>query len=315
MKKYIILIIVLVLCILIAGCGNKKNSSAENKDEVKETVASQEPEKEEKPDYSVFSGEYAQEESIKQDYKFGTTVSLEINEEGNVKGEITSAADNASHIASVDFTGKVNDGIIESSFDEDGWEHSGKIKIELQPDGINLTLTYNNSQQNNGGLWGIGEGTFKMINKNTKIQRTLQDLIDGGFLVIEESTFNTKFDNFGYVKFISGMKREYGCEIFAFYIADENNNILYKLSDFTGNDTGFGYNIDCVAFYDLNKDGLKDILIIASYKNFEGNILPKAGIYFQNGNEFVQDEELNYELNTSGKNYNLENVLIFMENR
>lgn len=56
-------------------------------------------------------------------------------------------------------------------------------------------------------LWGIGEGAFTLIKDTTPVKRTLNNLKDGGLLVIENQSFNTKLDNYGDVKFISGLKR------------------------------------------------------------------------------------------------------------
>ena len=166
-------------------------------------------------------------------------------------------------------------------------------------------------------LWGIGEGTFTLIKDTTPVKRTLNDIKDGGLVVQENQSFDTKLDNYGDIKFISGLKREDGDDIAVFYIADRNNNILYKLPPFYGNNKGKFEEINCVAFTDFNGDGLKDILIIGKFLSYDdySKKIHFASIYFQDGKEFKNNESLDTEINNSGHNENMESVVKFMSQR
>lgn len=315
MKKRFLLILCAILCVNIISCaGNQKKTEVNKKENLEKTSVQNDFEKEEveTESYEDYSGDYSIEKLLVQDYKYGTIMNLKIDAEGNVEGTITSMTENCTHMAEVNFKGKVDNNVIESDFDEDGWGHRGTIKIELKDDYLQLTTKYTKTNDDASSLWGIGEASYKMIKNNTEVKRTLQDLIDGGLQIIDSQTFNTKLDNYGYVKFISGLKRENASEIFAFYIADNNHNILYKLPSFSGNDSGFADQVNCIAFRDFNGDGNKDILIICNYKNFEGEYIKHAGIYMQNENKFIEDEELTKTINDSGCNDKMENVISFL---
>lgn len=314
-KRFLLVILCAILWVNVISCAGKQKEIDVNKREnIQETSVQHDSEKEEvqTKSYEDYSGDYSIEELLVQDYKYGTVMNLKIDPEGKAEGTITSMTENCTHMAEVNFKGKVNNNVIEADFDEDGWGHRGNIKIELKDGYLQLTAKYTETNEDASSLWGIGEASYKMIKNNTEVKRTLQDLIDGGLQIIDSQTFNTKLDNYGYVKFISGVKRENASEIFTFYIADNDNNILYKLPPFSGNDSGFADQVNCIAFRDFNGDGNKDILIICNYKNFEGKYVKHAGIYMQSGNKFIEDEELTKTINDSGCNDKMENVISFL---
>lgn len=311
MKKLHICMLIFILCFSSVGCNNEgKVFENNNKTLVKDTKSENK-----ELDYSVYSGNWVNEKLLIQDFKYGTTVKLEIDENGYVKGSIFSSTENLTHIAQVDIYGQIENNKLLYDFDEDGWEHSGKIEIDFKENFIVLNIKYNeNSSESN--LWGIGEGEFTLVKDTTPVKRTLNDLKDGGLLVQENQCFNADIDNYGEIRFVSGLKREDANDIAVFYIADKNENILYKLPEFYGNDKGRFKEINCVAFMDLNKDGLKDILIIGKFASNEdfSKEISIASIYFQEGKEFKNNKSIDDSINNFGHNENMENVVEFMKN-
>lgn len=268
-----------------------------------------------KNNYSDYSGTWVTENNLKNDFKYGMVVSIKIDKDGNLQGEVSDSTENLSHISNVDIKGKIKDDIFIFNFNNDGWEHSGTIKLEFRENNIILTINYSkNSSKDN--LWGIGEGTFVLINSNTKVNRTLNNLKDGGLQVIENQSFSVNLENYGKVKFISGLKREDSNDIAVFYLINDKNNVLYKLPDFYGNEKGMLKNIRAVSFNDVNNDELKDIIIIADYKtNFSNSTLsPVCSIYFQKGKEFINNKNFDNKMNASSDNKNISSVLKYAKN-
>lgn len=323
MKKLCTFVLLLIMSISSIGCNEKENNKIQLKseNEIEQSEANenradkdktpQDMVNPDKSDYSIYSGNWVKEELLMADYKYGISVKLNANKDGDVTGNIFSSTENLTHIAQLDISGQIKDNKLSYDFEEDGWGHSGKVEIDFKENSIVLNIKYTkaNSESN---LWGIGEGSFPLIKDTTPVKRTLKNLKYGGLSVIENQSFDTKLDNYGDVKFISGVKREDASEIPVFYIADKSENILYKLPAFYGNDKGHLKEINCVAFIDLNGDNLKDILIIGKFVNFSTEI-DIASIYFQNGNEFKNNETLDEKVNNSANNKNMESVVNFVK--
>lgn len=320
MKKLCIFVLLLAISISSIGCDKKEynqdeiksdNQIEKNENKANTDKSSEDKANENESDYSIYSGNWVKEDLLIKDYKYGTSVKLKVNKDGEVTGNVSSSTENLTHIAQIDITGQIKDKKLSYDFEEDGWEHGGNVEINFKENSIVLNIKYTktNSEIN---LWGIGEESFTLIKDTTPVKRTLNNLKDGGLLVIENQSFNTKLDNYGEVKFISGIKREDASEIPVFYIADKSENILYKLPAFYGNNKGRFKEINCVAFMDLNGDNLKDILIIGKVidASTEKDV---ASIYFQTGNEFKNNEDLDEKINNSGHNHNMESAVDFMK--
>lgn len=106
---------------------------------------------------------------------------------------------------------------------------------------------------------------------------------------IEESqSFQTTLEGFGEVRFVSTYGYPEGFRKFFFFLLDDQGHILYPFPDFYGNRewvARYG-GVEAVAFKDVNKDGLKDVIIIADVDNGihgPGRVdeFPIADIYFQ----------------------------------
>ena len=254
------------------------------------------------------NGGWVTENTLKYDLKYaGTRLGISVDKDGNIQGTVSNYTESLSHLCSVDFKGKIQDNKFLYNFAEDYWGHSGTIRLDFEENKIILTIKYN-SNSSKDSLWGIGEGTFTLINCITKVDKTLDDLKYGGLQVIENQCFPVVLENYGNVKFISGLKQEGTDIIGVFYLVDSKNNVIYKFLDFYGNATGTFTNIKAISFTDVNNDGLKDIIIIANYK---ANEIPITicSIYFQKGKEFINDKSFDDKVNSSSNNKDIATVL------
>ncbi|MDQ0048737.1 hypothetical protein J2T18_003037 [Paenibacillus polymyxa] len=137
---------------------------------------------------------------------------------------------------------------------------------------------------------------------------------------IEESqSFQTTFEGFGKVRFISTYGYTEGFRQYFFFLLDDQGHILYPFPDFYGNRewvARYG-GVEAVAFKDLNKDGLKDVIIIAYYETGSGpdgaKPFPIAGIYFQKKNKtFTTIPALDETLNDKGHNRTIKDVIQYV---
>lgn len=142
------------------------------------------------------------------------------------------------------------------------------------------------------------EGTFEFVSDNIKNIR--------GFSHIESQSFMVNLNSWGNVKFVSG-KLTAGNHIpVVFYLTNKDGEILY---DF---DANLPYNVDvkAVSFVDVNKDGLKDIIIIVAGNDGSGQL---ATVYLQKADgSFTNDHKLDKEINDSGSNKDIKTVLNYL---
>ncbi|MDT8715534.1 hypothetical protein IAI10_02525 [Clostridium sp. 19966] len=329
MKK-IILAILISTTILAAGCSSKQsttkptvtnNTTSQSADSGTSQSADNSTEKASdsssststanvtsSADYSKYSGNWVTENSLKNDYKYGLSATIKVDKAGNLTGTLSDSTENATHISNVDIKGKIENNKFSYNFDEDGWEHSGTIQMNFNDDKMTLTIKYSDKSSKDN-LWGIGEGTFTLVNSNkTSSSQTLTSLKDGGLVVIDKQCFSVKLENFGTVKFISGLKRENSTQAAAFYLLDSNSNVIYKFPDFYGNSKGAFKDISAVSFSDVNNDGLKDVIIITDY-TINGSTKTISSIYFQHGTSFANNEALDTKLNNSSSNKDINSVI------
>lgn len=138
---------------------------------------------------------------------------------------------------------------------------------------------------------------------------------------IEESqSFQTTFEGFGKVRFVSTYGYTEGFRKFFFFLLDDQGHILYPFPDFYGNRewvARYG-GVEAVAFKDVNKDGLKDVIIIADVDNGihgSGRVdeFSIADIYFQKKNKtFTTIPTLDEALNDQGHNQTIKDVVQYV---
>lgn len=276
-------VLILIFLLMFTGCSSKENTASNSSTKPQES----------KIDYSKYTGTWVMEINLKNDFLYGTWADITVDKEGNVKGMIASTKENLTRIANVEVSGAIKDNKLTSKFNEDGWEHNGTIDMEFKENTIVLTMKYGEGSSKDN-MWGIGEGTFNLISNKTMVTRTLSSLKDGGLVVFDNQSFVVDLESYGKVKLISGLKREDSTEIAVFYLLDGNNVVLYKLPPFYGNGKSRFIDIKAIAFNDVDRDGMKDVIIMA---NYEGRTV--SSIYFQKGKEFTNNITVDDMINAS----------------
>jgi hypothetical protein len=155
--------------------------------------------------------------------------------------------------------------------------------------------------------------------ENTVVyQDTLADLQAKGLMIIEDQSFPVELENWGKVRFISGRMGDPIRKAY-FYLAGNNGQVLYSFPEFSGNSRNFCTGIRAIAFSDFNHDGLTDIIIIAEFVTGIGPTgtvpFPVAGTYFQKDKKFINDPNLDKQINDAGKNKKIEMVVEFIEGK
>ncbi|WP_338532945.1 DUF4163 domain-containing protein [Paenibacillus peoriae] len=138
--------------------------------------------------------------------------------------------------------------------------------------------------------------------------------------VEESQSFQTTLEGFGKVRFVSTYGYPEGLRKFFFFLLDDQGHILYPFPDFYGNRewvARYG-GVEVVAFKDVNKDGLKDVIIIANVDNGihgPGRVdeFPMASIYFQKKNKtFTTLPALDQALNDQEHNQTIKDVIQYV---
>jgi hypothetical protein len=182
--------------------------------------------------------------------------------------------------------------------------------------------------------WTLGQGEMRFIkysnvdnnsNYNLNISdtsgivknETLKQLQDKGFQLIPEQSFDINLENWGNVKFVFGFQDDdFEIPKLGLYLTDSDGAILYSFPEFYGN-IWVLFDVDAVAFKDVNGDGLKDVIVIAEYILGHGENaaeeFPVSGVYFQKGNEFISLPGLDDELNNKNVNESIIQVINYVE--
>lgn len=138
---------------------------------------------------------------------------------------------------------------------------------------------------------------------------TLADLRKGGLEVIKDQSFPVEFANSGKVQFVA--MRYKSIRSAGFFLVGKNGNIVYTFPETHRPDWTFG-KIRAIAFVDVDRDGLGDVIIINDYSPVAGpqdKGQPYATVHFQKGDSFVVDMEFEARLNDAGSNADIGAVL------
>lgn len=147
------------------------------------------------------------------------------------------------------------------------------------------------------------------------------------YTIQREQSFTTTLNGWGEVKFISTLKDEDTNDLIQakFFLEansgkDAENKVQYEFPEFYGNNGRMINRIKAVSFKDLNQDGRTDIVVIADYitgVNAHGiETHPVAGIYFQKkDNTYTTLPELDKNINQTGHNRTLQNVIQYVSNQ
>jgi hypothetical protein len=129
-----------------------------------------------------------------------------------------------------------------------------------------------------------------------------------GFEKIKEQSFPVTLNQWGDVQFVSGKLTSGDHVPDVFYLTDQDGDILYNFN------VTLPYQMDvrAVAFPDINKDGLKDLIIIVSDSEDQAGA-SVAAICLQNKDgSFTDHTELDQKINNSGHNSDVKSILKYL---
>ncbi|WP_052410389.1 hypothetical protein [Paenibacillus durus] len=159
------------------------------------------------------------------------------------------------------------------------------------------------------GIENFGEASIKHNLEN------LEDLKKEGLEVLEDQSFWIELENWGKVKFLSVESAMGSLYKLKFFLVDASGKILYEFPDFYGNQWNTLFEMKAVSFKDVNKDGLKDIIIIAEFMTGVGpdgaEPFNVGDVYFQTKTGFVNNPELDEAIHDLKKNKTIEMIIEF----
>ncbi len=198
-----------------------------------------------------------------------------------------------------DFTGTMNNGSAECQIiDRDGNDAKMKL-IFITNNEIEATIEYASKSEFNGNKYLNGTFFFRPYN--------LKDI--SGFTPFCDQCFAVDdLNSWGDINFVSG-KRVRGHHIpTVAYLANKGGDIFYSFTSLLPNNV----NIKAVSFQDLNKDGLKDIIIIIGGVDDSLNF---ALVTIQDTyGSFSRDSKFEQGINESGNNKDIQTIMDYLSN-
>lgn len=152
---------------------------------------------------------------------------------------------------------------------------------------------------------------YREYNKRFDKIETLDDLQENNYKVYDNQTFMYHMESFGEesVYIVPAMDRTF--HRIAIFIADEEGNILYKTDKLATNNLILGQmeqpvaGLASIAFADVDRDGLSDIILITECENdeyYEGNTYKTGDVLFQGDKCFYRDYRISDKINRFGMN-------------
>lgn len=305
---------ILTASLLLTGCGrkvvpnnipkeNKQSSvvtSAANNATVKSSGETAPSATSDAIDYN----RYVKKTWIQENSTNGTSFCIHKIANGKIIGRFDSSEPAVpNHYNLENLTGTVNNDTAECQF-SDTFGNKGNIKLVFKSNNeMEATIKLTSKSQHNNKC--PHEGTFKYKTYNIKDIK--------GFSSIKDQSFMVNLNSWGNVKFVSG-KLTGGNHIpTVFYLTNKDGDILYDfISD---EDLPYSVDVKAVSFKDVNKDGLKDIIVIA-VDNYNNSGACIANVYFQKSDGFfTNDLKLNEEINNSGKNKDIKTVTEYLSKK
>ncbi len=241
--------------------------------------------------------------------KYNSSICISKIANGKIEGKFSTLAisvpddnyylpDHLGYLA--DLTGTINNGIAECQFsDKDG--DKGIIKLFFKTkDEIEATIKYTDKSKDNKDI--PLDGTFQFQPYN------LKDI--DGFNLFKDQSFIVDLNSWGKVNFVSG-KIEGGNHIpTVAYLTNKEGDIFYDFNSAIPNNVDFY----AVSFQDVNKDGLKDIIII--YGVGDDISSSTAKIFTQNSDGvFDVDGDMTQEINDSGNNKDIKTITDYLSKK
>lgn len=149
--------------------------------------------------------------------------------------------------------------------------------------------------------------------------QTKEDISDSGFQMIEKHVFPMTLQE-EEVFFYPAMDQKYNR--LALFLVNGDGKIVYKTDQLETNNRYVGElkqpnkGIAAVAFQDVNKDGLLDIVLITSCVNeagaYAGNPYKVGDVLFQNRQGFYRDWRISDKINRFSMNISIECITAFL---
>lgn len=163
------------------------------------------------------------------------------------------------------------------------------------------------------------QNMIEEVGNSKNNEKNIFELQKKGFEIIDEHSFWVELENWGKVRLVSGKLPFEGKYKICFYLVNGKGDILFNFPDLVDNKMWIFSELKAVSFKDVNKDGLKDIVIIADYITGIGKegAIPfhYSKIYFQKDKTFMDLPKLDEEINDKQKNDNIDMILKFIEDK
>lgn len=296
-----ILPIIIAFFLLLVGCEKSvvTNSTQQNKQSPL-VVSTKSPEKTTAPEIScaIDYNQYIRKTWVEKDGTNSWSFCISKIVNGEITGRFTTTVPAVpNHYDMGHLTGIINNDTAECQFN-DTLGDKGSLKLVFKSnDEVEATLKL--ADKSKYIKEQPKEGTFRFIPYNIKNIE--------GFSSFENQSFMVDLNSWSNVRFVTG-KLIGGNHIpVVFYLTDKYGNILY---DFIP-DLPYSLDVKAVSFVDVNKDGLKDVIIILV--NSDGSEGQIATVYFQkNDGTFNNDPKLDREINDSENNKDIKTVMNFL---
>ena len=132
---------------------------------------------------------------------------------------------------------------------------------------------------------------------------------------LDDQSFWVELEDWGKVRFVSNRQRAGGTSKLGFFLADAEGKTIYRFPEFYGNRWSSFFDLKAVAFRDADRDGFKDVLLIADYITGigpQGAIpFPVGSVYFRRGKSFSSLPDFDERLNEAKKNESIDMMVEF----
>lgn len=315
MIKVLLVSIIMVSLFFLPGCNKDSSTSIPQQDEsssVSNETVPNTPEESTPPASTTTNNTLNYSQYIKKTWmkkeENNQKVYFSISkiENGKITGKLSvesfNQKDQTLPFFESDFEGTINDAIAECHY-RDSKGNTGNLQLFFKNyNKMEATITIIEKSTN---TIQPPEGTFAFTPNNIKNLKY--------FKAIESQSFTVNLNSWGNVQFVSGTLETGNHIPTVFYLTNQDGDILYNFV----NITNFPYSVDvkAVSFKDVNKDGIKDIIIIVvdNYNGSNGHI---ANVYLQkNDGSFTNDYKLNEEINHSGNNLDVNSVTNYLSQK
>jgi hypothetical protein len=255
-----------------------------------------------------YSGSWMNKDSFKDDVPYGIGADIKIDKNNNIQGTISDSSYGFVHVAGIDIKGKIINNIFKSNFEDDGWGNGGTLELEFKDNIMMLIINYVGKNSQGQADWGISTGSFKLVNTNSSISRTVSDLKDGQWEPVPNQCFDITLNSYKNVKFLAETNFNVG---FKFYLADKKGNIVCKFPDYYQSSGVLIDSIKAISFKDIDNDGLKDVIILYNGSTIKDDTsVSVCNILLQKSDKsFKNDKIADTLINNSSNNKDIASVV------